>query len=63
MICSTSIYIYGGYETNEGILDDLMRIPVPNMDKPLAWNEVYKKHSKETIGPGPLRNHTAVVHQ
>ena len=57
-----SIYVYGGYETNEGILDDLMRIPFPKSEKPLVWTKVYQKHSKEVKGPGPLRNHTAVTY-
>ncbi|CAD8060402.1 unnamed protein product [Paramecium sonneborni] len=57
------IYVYGGYETNEGVLDDLMKIPFPNLEKPLTWTQVYKKNLKEVKGPGPLRNHTAVTYQ
>ncbi|KAM3139624.1 hypothetical protein pb186bvf_008269 [Paramecium bursaria] len=56
------LYIYGGYEANEGILDDLCRIPLPQSGKPLQWATLYtSSDDKPPIGPGQLRNHAAIT--
>ncbi|CAK77324.1 unnamed protein product (macronuclear) [Paramecium tetraurelia] len=60
------LYVYGGYETNEGILSDFCRIPSPVSPKPFCWTNLMKKAPEDNAQdqvPGPLRNHTAVVHQ
>lgn len=62
------LFIYGGYETNEGIFDDFNSLPLPNSGKPFHWNNIEKKsENRRPDGndevPGPLRNHTAAVHE
>ncbi|CAD8145751.1 unnamed protein product [Paramecium octaurelia] len=60
------LYVYGGYETNEGILSDFCRIPSPVSPKSFCWTILMKKAAGDNAQdqvPGPLRNHTAVVHQ
>lgn len=38
-----SLYVYGGYETNEGILSDFCRIPSPLTGKPFCWATLVKR--------------------
>ncbi|EGR29299.1 kelch motif family protein, putative [Ichthyophthirius multifiliis] len=54
------MYVYGGYEVNEGILSDFYSMVIKNAQS-YKWEKISNKGNKPY--PGPLMRHTAVVFQ
>ncbi|EGR28436.1 kelch motif family protein, putative [Ichthyophthirius multifiliis] len=53
------MYIYGGYEVNEGILSDFYSMIIKN-SKQYKWDKIIQKNVQKPY-PGPLMRHTAVI--
>ncbi|KAL4492534.1 hypothetical protein ABPG72_007647 [Tetrahymena utriculariae] len=60
------MYIYGGYEVNEGILGDFYEMMIKN-NQVFQWQKVnlskYGPNNDKPLNPGPLMRHTAVTYK